>query len=217
MTFMASSPLIDKNAPVICPLLIGVSDYRNLWDDNDDLPPREHLGLRKLSSPALTIYRIHEWLERHRASLPLPLAASRILISPSADELKKVKGLDVWPRASLANVLTAIKEWRDDLARNPESIAFFYFAGHGVKRKRRDDVLLLDDFGGTPQRILKDAIDSTSLLDGMAPSNEFPHIARTQLYFFDACRVKPQLFRSYENVEADPIWDKTELAEESRC
>ena len=75
-------------------------------------------------------------------------------------------------------------------------------------------MLLLDGFGRKSARILKHAIDSTSLIDGMAPSREFPNIARTQLYFLDACRVKPALFKKYEKVEADPIWDKTELSKE---
>ena len=204
---------VDPEAPSIHALLIGVSDYPDLSEDEDDSAPDEHLGLRKLRSPALTVYRIHEWLERRRPFLPLPLMSPRVLVSPSASELKLAPGLSKWSeRANLANTLAALEEWREKLARNPNSTALFYFAGHGVKRERRDDVLMLEGFGSTPNRILKHAIDSTSLIDGMAPSREFPKIARTQLYFFDACRVKPALFKKYEKVEADPIWDKTELS-----
>jgi hypothetical protein len=128
-----------------------------------------------------------------------PFAKKRILLHLRLTRLKSGGG---------------IEEWREKLARNPNSIAFFYFAGHGVKRERRDDVLLLDGFGRKSPRILKHAIDSTSLTDGMAPSTQFPNLARTQLYFFDACRVKPSLFKKYERMEPDPIWDKTEMAKQ---
>jgi Caspase domain len=203
---------LTDEVPSIHALLIGVSDYPALYEHKDDPAPDHHLGLRKLRSPALTVYRIHEWLERRREFLPLPLASLRVLVSPSASELEIAPALEKWSeRADLANTLSAIEQWREKLAHNPESIALFYFAGHGVKRERRDDVLMLDGFGSTPMRILRHAIDSISLIDGMAPSKQFPDIARNQLYFFDACRVKPALFKNYENVEPDPIWDKTEL------
>jgi Caspase domain len=202
----------DGESPSIHALLIGVSDYPDLYQDKDDPAPAKHLGLRKLRSPALTVYRIHEWLERRREFLPLPLGSLHVLVSPSASELNIAPALAKWrERADLANTLSAIEEWREKLARNPNSIGFFYFAGHGVKRERRDDVLLLDGFGRISDRILKHAIDSTSLIDGMAPSTEFPNIARTQLYFFDACRVKPSLFKKFEDLKSEPIWDNTEL------
>lgn len=203
------------HVPSIHALLIGVSDYQHLYDNEDDPAPDEHLGLRKLQSPALTVYRIYEWLERRRQFLPLPLASLRVLVSPSPIEMQMAPALGAWlERADLVHTLSAIEEWRQLLAHNQDSIGLFYFAGHGIKRQRRDDVLLLEGFGGKSTRILRDAIDSTSLIDGMAPSREFPNIARTQLYFFDACRVKPSLFKKYEKVEADPIWDKTEVSKE---
>jgi hypothetical protein len=201
---------VNKNEAAIHALLIGVSDYPDLLEDADDSAPAEHLGLRKLSSPALTAYRIYEWLERRKPFLPLPLGSCRKLVSASSTEKDVAPGLAEWTHhATLDNTLAAIEQWRKDLARNRNSIGLFYFAGHGVKRERQDDVLLLEGFGKKSTRILKDAIDSTSLIDGMAPSKQYPEVARTQLYFFDACRVKPLLFKGYEKVETTPIWDQT--------
>jgi Caspase domain len=199
--------------PKLHALFIGVSDYSNLCDEDDGSGPERHLGLHKLRSPALTAYRMHEWLKRREQFLPLPLGSCRMLLSPSQSELSNCASLITYStRATLDNTLSAIDEWRTALADNPENIGFFYFAGHGVKRERRDDVLLLEGFGEKPNRILGHCIDSTSLVDGMAPSREFPNIARTQLYFFDACRVKPAVFKKYEKTEAEPIWDQTELS-----
>jgi hypothetical protein len=194
-------------------LIIGVSDYSHLCEEDDDSGPERHLGLHKLRSPALTAYRIHEWLERREQFLPLSLGSCQMLLSPSQSELDNCPSLATWStRATLENAVSAIEDWRAALADDPESIGLFYFAGHGIKRERRDDVLLLEGFGGKPNRILGHCIDSTYLIDGMAPSRDFPNIARKQLYFFDACRVKPALFKKYEKTEAEPFWDLAELS-----
>lgn len=201
--------------PGVHALLIGVSDYPALPDDDADPPVPHHLGLIKLASPALTVHRIHQWLLRRQHFLPRPLATCRVLVSPSPGEVAVSAALgDVVERARRSDVVNAIIAWRRDLSRHPDNIGLFYFAGHGVKRERRDDVLLLEEFGSNENRILQHAIDTTSLIDGMAPSKQFPNIARTQLYFFDACRVQPKIFRDYETVAVDPIWDTTVLSAE---
>jgi hypothetical protein len=136
-----------------------------------------------------------------------------MLLSPSQNELENCPSLTAGStRATLGETISAIENWRKALADDQEGIGLFYFAGHGIKRERRDDVLLLEGFGGKPSRILGHCIDSTYLIDGMAPSRDFPDIARRQLYFFDACRVKPALFKKYEKTEAEPIWDLGEVS-----
>ena len=129
--FMNQSALIQPGGvevPAIHALLIGVSDYPDLNEHEDDPAPDKHLGLRKLRSPALTVYRIHEWLERRRPFLPLPLASLRVLVSPSESELKVAPALSQWPeRADLDNTVAAVEDWREKLARNPNNYRSLLF------------------------------------------------------------------------------------------
>ena len=60
-------------------------------------------------------------------------------------------------------------------------------------------------------------VSSTELKKGMAPSSKLRKIARTQLYFFDACRLSHRRIRSVEKSTTAGIWDVDHLdAEDDR-
>jgi len=72
---VVDSTVGEDRVPKLHALLVGVSDYPNLPKDGEPMPPSAY-GLRKLSSPAISAFRIFEWLRKcdSEGSLPLPLA-----------------------------------------------------------------------------------------------------------------------------------------------
>ena len=81
-----------------------------------------------------------------------------------------------------------------------------YFAGHGM-RSKGDSVMLMEDFGDDVGGTLDKAVSSRNLYDGMANSVARPNMARTQLFFIDACRVMPSEFKEKELMTVPVVWD----------
>jgi hypothetical protein len=100
----------------------------------------------------------------------------------------------------------AAADWRKDAAIDPANITLFYFAGHGAQRTNRSHVLLLQDFG-VGAAVFGKGVDTSSLLKGMLPGGEFPRLALRQLYFIDACRVRPRYVLKYDTTDAGALWD----------
>lgn len=196
-----------QGQPGLHALVVGVSAYPHLLEGSGRLA-RDHFGLQQLSSAALTAYKIYCWLLKRQNDLSMPLATCRLLLSPSPAEVEvepELRGLV--DHCTLANFLTAAKEWRTDASSHKENITFFYFAGHGLERKTGDQVLLMEDFSDGIGGTLRNAVESSNLSNGMAPFSTQRNISRTQLYFVDACRVHPKVFEKYEWMSTSIVWD----------
>jgi hypothetical protein len=190
-------------------LIVGVSAYPHLPDEEAP-SPSPVLQMRQLSSSALAAYEIYKWLVAWQANLEVPLTTCRLLLSPSQLELEVEPNLHgLANTATLNNFRTELQEWRKDARSSSRNMTLFYFAGHGVQRIRGDHVLLLEEFDDTEDPLLQHAIDTTKLIDGMAPVDGEKDIARAQLYFIDACRITPALFAKYEHLPTAPLWDIT--------
>jgi hypothetical protein len=157
---------------------------------------------------------VYDWLLCKRADLPVPLITCRLLLSPLENELAKLPdpGQGVLS-ATLESVLAAAAEWRMDAATRSDNVTLFYFAGHGFQTTHGSHILILADFGDELGGLLKNAIDAVRLIDGMAPSSRFKHIARRQFYFLDACRMRASEAAQYETLEATSVWDLPVLDE----
>ena len=188
-------------------LIIGVSDYPHL-PKNGDPPTENSFGMEKLSSPALSAYRVFEWLSSRATSHPVPLASCRMLLLPSAAEIATEPGLAAFAGGwGINEVVTDAAAWRQDASQVRDSRTFFYFAGHGARRSQHDCVMILPGFGSGAGGILAACIDTSTLRDGMAPTARFPDIARTQMYVVDACRITPQEFRQFERMPTYGVFD----------
>lgn len=215
MTLLVNELPNLQGRPGVHALIVGVSAYRFLPTGNQAGTP-ESLGLRQLSSTALSAYRVFRWLESRQQNLPLPLATCRVLLSPSAEETVSEPALaGLAQAATLENFLREARDWRQDAAGNEENMTFFYFAGHGAQRTREDGVILLEDFGDGLGGPLKNAVDVGNIFKGMAKSNAFPSMAQTQLYFVDACRDFLTSFRNYEPDDATQVF-RVQLTGEDR-
>jgi hypothetical protein len=189
-------PNVETARPVadapIHALLVGVSHYRHLPGGGGTDAP-ETFNLEQLESPALSAYRIYEWLvAMDRAGrLPGRLASVRLLLSPSPRERPEIPAPLLGRGATLDELQTAATEWRNDLRNCRHGMALCFFAGHGMQLSEWDSALLLEDFGDGKGGNFHKAVSVSNLYYGMAPGPKQPDIAQAQLYFVDACRVYP--------------------------
>jgi hypothetical protein len=193
-------------------LIVGVSAYPNLPDRTQSLTAAG-LGMRRLSSTALSALDVLQRLleENTAGRLQHPLASCRLLLSPTAQEMatRPVIAQLSPPSADTSNFIDAANAWRDAAKNDALGATFYYFAGHGIQRSRGDQVLLLERFGQAGRPLLAHAVDMVTLRNGMAPSPGFPNIARTQLYFVDACRNLPVQILNFETLQTTPVFDVT--------
>lgn len=200
--------------PGLHAFVVGVSAYPHLVQ-GEQVKTEANLGLKPLSSAALSAFRMFEWLRANRERTPLPLVSCHLLLAASNEELKKepaLVGLLDDPR--FESFMQQAHTWREMASTHADNITLFYFAGHGAQRSRRDHVMLLHDFGEGIGGLLSKAVDTNQLINGMARTPRFPEMAQTQLYFIDACRIRPRVFQNYEEMPTGSLWDVPTLAEE---
>jgi hypothetical protein len=95
-------------------------------------------------------------------------------------------------------------------------MTLFYFAGHGIQRTKEDAVLCLQDFRKTPGPALRETVDLATIRAGMSPAPGRDDIARTQLYFVDACREQAAEQSKFEPLETSAVFDKDLAGEDDR-
>ena len=181
-----------NGAPGIHAFIAGVSLYQHLPGGPGD-EAEVSLNLHQLSSTAATAWLFYQWLLKAEKEnrLPLPIATIHLLLSPSQAELDRLPDLaastpDRCTRMSFGRDVTG---WRRFARNSNDEMTLFYFAGHGVQRRQKDAVLLMDDFGQPFTGPLTNAIDIHHLINGMAPPPGMGIVAKKQVYFVDACRT----------------------------
>lgn len=200
--------------PMCHAFLVGVSEYTHLPGPGEP-PDDRSFSLKRLASPALSAWKICHWLIANQESLARPLGTVRILISPSAIEAEKLEPLPDLPGvaggrpdpADWAHFVPEALAWRNDSARNRDSMTCFYYSGHGLEQFG-SPLLTLADFtdpnaGGRLQRAF--ALNA-NFIGGMAPAGDRPNMARSQFYFIDACR-EPITDEAGLRAPAGSVWD----------
>jgi hypothetical protein len=216
MTLVLDNRAQLGQVPALHVLIAGVSLYPHLPDGGGTAAP-DDFGMQQLTSTALSAFRLYEWIVDRQGNFPMPLATIRLLLAPSEAEIDVEPQLaGVNSSCELGQFQTAAMDWRADAAVDPAGMTLFYFAGHGVQRSKGDSVLLLQDFGDGRGGALDKAINFRSLHNGMAPSRERPNISRMQLYFVDACRLRPERFSAYEQMNTGNVWDVELSGEDDR-
>jgi hypothetical protein len=196
-------------------LIVGVSDYMYLPGGSGSPSSRSQtLGLAQLTASARSAATVRDWLNAVQPRLPLPLGSCRVLLSPSAGERGIEEGADA---ATQEHVRAAAIDWREDCSSHRDNIALFFFAGHGIRRTQDDATLLCADFAEDGGSLLYRAIDVQNLFSGMAPSSDHPEMARTQLWFIDACQAAPSAFDRFETSYASAVWDTPLAGFDDRC
>jgi hypothetical protein len=197
-------------------LIVGVSAYPHLPGGTGS-PAEADYGMTQLSASAASAAELERWLRAAGDRLAVPLGTVRMLVSPSPGELARDPGLEGRPGGGREDLRQAALAWREDCASDPENIALFYFAGHGLERSKRDMVMLCSDFGDLSGDPLYNAVGLHNLYFGMALADERPRMARTQLWFVDACRVHPRAFAQLVDPEASKPFESRPPRSERRC
>jgi Caspase domain len=200
------------NQPGLHALIIGVSAYPHL-EGGTDTPAPDTYGMGQLTVAASTAMELYEWLQANSAKLSVPLATCRLLLAPSPGEPAAPDGT---LEPTLDEVRAATKAWREDAATGPDERTLFYFAGHGVQRSKDDGVAMLADFGDGEGGALTKSFSIKNVFEGMAPTTERPDIARTQLYFIDACRAEPNDFARFSKLDPSDLWDVEHTTRDDR-
>jgi len=206
------TPIIDERAnrqgqPGLHVFIVGISAYPHLPRRTEPTTPAS-FGMRQLSSTALTAYKVFRWVEAQRGDYPVPLTTCRLLLSPCQEELAMEPHMEgLADPATLDHFMTSAHEWREDASAHQGNVTLFYFAGHGVQRRKNDAIILLQGFGDGRGAALRHGVEVQDLFYGMAPSPSRPNIARKQLYFIDACRNTPSQFRDLQELKAAAFWD----------
>lgn len=200
--------------PGVHALIIGVSEYPHLEGGTKQAANTYRMG--QLSAAATGAFRLAEWLQSAGDRLVVPLESCRVLLAPSPGEraLTGPATEETLPR--FQRVAAELFEWRERCATDPDNIALFYFSGHGLERTRSNAVLLLNDFPFIGNPIVT-ALDVQDLFQGMAPSVKHPNMARTQLWFLDACRGYPSEFESFQTLKAAEVFGTTLPDSDNRC
>ncbi|MCU7876387.1 MAG: caspase family protein [Candidatus Thiodiazotropha sp. (ex Lucinoma borealis)] len=199
----------DANTPRTHALVIGTSHYVHLPDTPDQPVPddgRVTLGLGQATTPATSALIFATWLDEKYHNPDAPIGTIRLLLSPSVDERGQVDSLagpDI-SRSSTTNVKAALRAWKRDCENNRDNVAILYVAGHGIQLTKDDSIVLLEDFADPNENILQCAMDIGSIWRGMNNAKA----AKTQFYFVDACRIKPDLFKDYANNPVGVMLDE---------
>ncbi len=148
--------------------------------------------MHNLSTPAASATTVFNWLVANQDMLTGPLGTCRLLLAPSQSEIdgNKMPNEAGWHLADHLSFAKAAKAWRKDAASRAGNTTFFYFAGHGLHLDSLDHVLLFPGYGEPDQSPWHGTISLNELNVGMAPSEVYPHIAKNQFYFVDACRTR---------------------------
>jgi hypothetical protein len=207
--------LIDRrpanSAPGLHALIIGVSKYDYL-PDVDDPPKKETWDLKSLGAPALSAALICKWIKDQDeiGGLATQLKTLRLLVSPTKVE---EAGLPDWVRTTdapnHANVLEAVRSWHADSQDSQNSIAFFYYSGHGFARGRGESgaVLTMSDLFDPRAPKHTRTVPASNLLNGMAPQTTSDTVARQQIFFFDCCRTFPDAIKAIDDRSISPMLD----------
>ncbi len=204
-------PIVDRrtelgNAPGVHALLVGVSQYAHLPDVQN--PPNDaSWGLTSLASPALSASLLANWLQK-ATDLARPLKTLRLLLAPSTlEDVPTISSSDRIPNR--ANFAADALSWHADCCDSKNSIALFYYAGHGFTRGRGENNLLLtltDLFDpGAPR--LENVALATNLFYGMAPQSAADTVARQQFFFFDCCRTYPDAIKYFNDSNVKDIFN----------
>lgn len=190
--------------PGVHALIVGVSSYTYLA--NGEREVIRTYGMGQLDSAAQTAASVAEWITSAETRLHQPIKSLRLLASPSSMEVHPLFA-KAQP-ATRANLANALLDWRDDASKAAGDSTFFYFSGHGIQRARGDSLLLLDDFLKPREPLLNNAIDLSTIYNGMAEPS-LAHIPNTQLYFVDACRSDIKDMGQFVSPQAFSPWDIT--------
>lgn len=180
--------IIDKDRDQVGThvLVIGVGRYPHLLEGKSP-PFAHHGGMGQLTSPPNSALELANWFATNHQHPEKPLRTLQLLISGTPNTFATPAGKTIAAEsATLENIRTVVKVWRDYGNLHEENVLVFYFCGHGVSNGI-DQSLLAEDFGSNEDEPFQHAIDFTRFHIGMRDCK-----AKWQCYLLDACQTVSQ-------------------------
>lgn len=210
LVWPAAEQDIVADQPRLHAFVIGVGDYPHL---NGGIGPLavDPLGLSQITTPRFTVPAIVHWLLNEYRNPACPLGSVEMLASPAAQIALPGGGQADVQRATMSKVRQSFVDWQARCAKQADSIALFYFCGHGLHKG--EQFLLPEDFGdpALPKR-WENCIDFDGMRVGMLKCP-----AQTQLFFVDACRETPFGMLTQLQIQGDPLIDGAGIGDTVRC
>ena len=180
--------------PGVHALLIGVGQYPHLGPNHQLGQFAPNSGLEQLTSPLHSVEAFANWLQTDLRVTDTPLRSLRIL--GSAPD-RHAPWQDSEP--TFAKIEQYTHDWYDDVDDHEDSLALFYFCGHGL---RVGDVhsLLAQDFGASRHNPFGRAIEPEKFANAMRKAK-----ARRQIYLIDACSTSVPLPEDYDDVTPSSV------------
>lgn len=184
---------IDAKIAQIHVLLVGVGGYPFLKNGTQEQEQQGDLaGLKQLTSPPVSVEELYKTILQyhHSNSWLTPLGSIDVLIStaPQGKEVFSGKKIET---ATRKNIKNAYFRWKKLCEEQEDSVAIFYFAGHGLAKDQH--YLLAEDFGENPYDPWEGAFAFDHTRKAFHKTK-----AKTQVFLVDACREV-----SSESLEAD--------------
>src|SRR5271165_1126591 len=178
-------------------LIIGVGAYRH-FENGRGPEMHDTMGLGQLTSPPKSALAFADWVSREMYNPDAPLGSIELLLSEAGDAYYQPPDTNLVrvDRATLPNIQAAFKRWLERCNKFPNSVALFFFSGHGITKG--DLCLLPEDFGDSDLNPFCRAINFDRTYRGMTRC-----MAKTQCYFVDCCSQVPALATQHlDEVEA---------------
>ncbi|GGM86452.1 caspase family protein [Dactylosporangium sucinum] len=192
----------DGAGPRLHAFVVGVSRYPYIAKGLGEAEARRLLGdLAPITVPRPSAVAVAEWLlHADQGTTEAPVGTLEVLIS--AEEAVTLDSAKI-DTATFVNFREAFVRWRKHCSTDEANIALFYFCGHGWKPG--EQLLLLEDLGEDPDRLLANSVDLAAMRAAMYTCG-----ARTQVYFIDACREIPRDLLTLRSSPT-PLMDASKL------
>ena len=175
-----------------------MADYPHLNGGDSTRLAADPLGLSQITTPRYTAPAISDWLRTSYKNPTCELGSIEVLVSPSSP-INSPTGSVQAEAATKQNIKNAFNMWEKRCSKQADTIAFFYFCGHGLSKT--DQFLLPENFGdpSSPNQ-WDNCINFSGMRVGMRKC-----AAQTQLFFVDACRETPFGVLTALNVSGDSL------------
>jgi hypothetical protein len=188
-------------------LIIGVGGYPYLSGGTKETTQTTDgaQALGQLSSPPASAEAFYNTVLKLERNWITPLGSVEVLVSPAPTGKPVFTGQNV-DAATLNNIEDVYGDWKKRCNSNPDNVAIFFFCGHGLDKG--EHYLLAEDFGKQPDNPWRGAFAFDMTRRGF-----FTCVAKTQLFFIDACRqVTPDMLRT--DLAVTPIDQPSLLAKD---
>jgi hypothetical protein len=164
-------------------LIIGIGGYAHLNGGTGKLLPNlvKFGNPGQLTSPPRSALAVSDALWSPELDWEVPLGTIDLLVSAAPSEPDPLGDGSSFDTPTYAAISSAFEKWWARCDTDPDNVAFFYVAGHGLEGL--DPIILASDFGTFPQQPWVSAFNVRRTRAALRANR-----AKKQIFLVDACR-----------------------------